>query len=53
MVEIGDEAGGLLLTVPFVETNVANADQSETRPHRKKKALPDGSTDRAGKSQEE
>jgi hypothetical protein len=53
VVEIGDEAGGLLLTVPFMETKVAKADQSGTKPHRKKKALPDGSTDRAGKSQEE
>jgi hypothetical protein len=53
VVEIVDEAGGLLLSVPFMETEEAKADRSETKPHRKKKALPDGSTDRAGESQEE
>jgi len=53
VVEIVDEAGGLLLSVSFMETEEANADQSETKPHQKKKALPDGSTDRAGESQEE
>lgn len=53
VVEIGDEAGGLLLTVPFMETGEAKADQSEIKPHRKKKALPDGSSGKAGKSQEE
>jgi hypothetical protein len=53
VVEIGDDAGGLLLTVPFMETEEAKADQSEIKPHRKKKALPNGSTDGAGESQEE
>ncbi|MBM6582899.1 hypothetical protein ILT44_22085 [Microvirga sp. BT689] len=52
-VEIMDEAGGLLLTVPFMETEEARADQPETRRDKEKEALPDGSTDRAGKCQEE
>jgi hypothetical protein len=53
VVEIVDETGGLLLAVPFKEPEAAKVDQSEAKPHRKKKALPDGSTDRAGKFQEE
>jgi hypothetical protein len=53
VVEIVDEAGGLLLSVSFMETGEAKADRPESKPHRKKKALPDGSTDKAGKSQEE
>ena len=53
VVEIMDEAGGLLLTVPFREAEGAKADQSETRPDEEKEALPDCSPDRAGKSREE
>lgn len=37
VVEIGDEAGGLLLTVPFIEGEEEKADRSETKRHRKKK----------------
>ena len=53
MVEIMDETGGLLLTVPFMETEVAKADQSGTKPDKYKEAPPDGSSDGAEKSQEE
>jgi hypothetical protein len=53
VVEITDQAGGLLLTVPFSEAKEATADQSESKPDEEKEALPDGLTDRAGESQEE
>lgn len=50
VVEIADQAGGLLLTVPFNEAKEATADQSETKSDKEKEALPDCSSDRAGKS---